>query len=79
MSVGATETDSIGYGKVTFDLPKPKMVASARLQSAIIMDWWYLGPQLAFHVYDPILTEFPLASSGIDDARRTGSRDLLPR
>ena len=39
------------------NLPKPIALASTRLQSAMIIDWWYSGPQLAFHMYDPILKE----------------------
>ena len=37
------------------DLPKVSKVLITKAQSEITIDWWYLGPQADFHVYEPIL------------------------
>ena len=35
--------------------PKARSVLTTSAQSDIAIDWWYLGPQAALHMNEPIL------------------------
>lgn len=40
------------------------------------MDWWYFGPQAAFHVYEPILHREETSDDQMDELQTT---DKFPR